>query len=92
LLAIASSLVGFACQFVGLGGLHGSVALYQLACTLVMSIIRAWLRSRRLSRDQNRLEDVPRLSESDKLDWQALDIINREELEPGTYKTTCGTW
>jgi hypothetical protein len=79
-LAITSSLVGFACQFVGFRGLHGSVALYQLACTLVMSIIRAWLRSRRLSRDQNRLDGMFRRSESQELDWQALEIVDREDL------------
>jgi hypothetical protein len=91
LLAITSSLLGFACQFVGFRGLHGSVALYQLACTLVMSIIRAWLRSRRLSRDQNRVEFLDRKSESDELDWQALDIISREEC-PGMHKAMRCTW
>ncbi len=66
--AVVSSLLGFACQFVGFRGLHGSITLYQLACTLVMSIIRALLRSRRLDRDQNLLENFDRLSESAELD------------------------
>ncbi len=75
-IAVVSSLLGFACQFVGFRGLHGSVTLYQLACTLAMSIIRALLRSRRLGRDQNLLENFTRLSESAELDWQALAILS----------------
>jgi hypothetical protein len=47
-IAISTSALGFVCQFVGLRGLHGSVALYQLASTLCMAVIRALLRSRRL--------------------------------------------
>jgi hypothetical protein len=87
LLAITFSVVGFASQFVGFRGLHGSITLYQLACTLVMSIIRAWLRSRRLQRDQNQLEGVARRSESDELDWQALDMVQNEiPFGPGMYK------
>ncbi len=74
--AIVSSLLGFACQFVGFRGLHGSITLYQLACTLVMSAVRALLRSRRLGRDQNLLEYFGRHSDSDELDWQALAIVS----------------
>ncbi len=77
-LAIVLSLLGFACQFVGFRGLHGSVTLYQLACTLVMSAVRALLRSRRLRRDQNRLESFSRDFDSDELDWQAMAIIGND--------------
>jgi peptidoglycan/LPS O-acetylase OafA/YrhL len=73
--AIVSSLLGFACQFVGFRGLHGSIILYQLACTLIMAGVRAGLRSRRLERKKNRLESFHRWSESDELDWQALSIV-----------------
>lgn len=73
-IAISSSLVGFICQFVGLRGLHGSVALYQLASTLCMAAIRALLRSRRLRLEQNRLKDLRRDVEGHELDWQALNI------------------
>lgn len=74
--AIVSSLLGFACQFVGFRGLHGSITLYQLACTLAMSVVRALLRSRRLGREQNRLESFNRMTDSDELDWQALAIVS----------------
>jgi hypothetical protein len=33
--AIAFSLAGFVCQFLGLRGLHGSITLYQLACMYI---------------------------------------------------------
>ncbi|CAG9948934.1 unnamed protein product [Clonostachys rosea f. rosea IK726] len=87
--AIVSSLLGFVCQFVGFRGLHGSIILYQLACTLIMAGVRAGLRSRRLERKKNRLESFHRWSESDELDWQALSIVgddyplkNAESVEP----------
>jgi len=73
-IAITSSILGFVCQFVGLRGLHGSIALYQLASTLCMTVIRALLRSRRLSGDQNRLKDLHRNVEGHELDWQALHL------------------
>ncbi|KAH6616137.1 hypothetical protein B0J18DRAFT_296895, partial [Chaetomium sp. MPI-SDFR-AT-0129] len=78
--AIGSSCCGFVCQFVGLRGLHGSVALYQLAVTLCMAIIRALLRSRRLSADQNRLKQR-RDIEGHELDWQALNIERMADNE-----------
>ena len=76
--AIVSSVLGFACQFVGFRGLHGSIVLYRLACILTMSIVRALLRSRRLGREQNRLEGFHRESNSDELDWQALAIVSND--------------
>ncbi|KAK4145152.1 ankyrin repeat-containing domain protein [Dichotomopilus funicola] len=71
--AIGSSCCGFVCQFVGLRGLHGSVALYQLAVTLCMAIVRALLRSRRLGADQNKLK-LRRDLDGHELDWQASNI------------------
>lgn len=85
-IAISSSLLGFVCQFVGLRGLHGSVALYQLASTLCMAIIRALLRSRRLGWELNRLRDLHRDVEGHELDWQALNI-ERSPNEAGRYRT-----
>lgn len=81
-IAIIFSILGFVCQFVGLRGLHGSVALYQLASTLCMSVIRALLRSRRLPSEENGLKDLRRDVEGHELDWQALNIeIPRNEVQ-----------
>ncbi|KAK4445311.1 ankyrin repeat-containing domain protein [Podospora aff. communis PSN243] len=84
-LAIGSSCCGFLCQFVGLRGLHGSVALYQLAITLCMAIVRALLRSRRLGANRNRLKQRRNI-EGHELDWQALNI---ERTSDGEFK---GGW
>jgi hypothetical protein len=73
-IAITSSILGFACQFIGLRGLHGSIALYQIASTLCMAVIRALLRSRRLSWEGNQLKALHRDVEGHELDWQALHM------------------
>jgi heme/copper-type cytochrome/quinol oxidase subunit 3 len=78
--AILLSVTGFVCQFAGFRGLHGSITLYQLACTLMMSIIRSVLRSRRLRRDQNLLKGFERVSDSNELDWQALCMAQDETV------------
>ena len=70
--AVTSCTLGFGCQFVGFRGVHASIALFQLAITLVMAIIRALLRTRRLPHDGNHLEARGRTVEGHELDWQAL--------------------
>ncbi|KAH7148168.1 hypothetical protein EDB81DRAFT_457528 [Dactylonectria macrodidyma] len=72
--ALISSTFGFVCQFIGFRGLHGSIALYQLGLTLLMAIIRSVLRSRRLGRENNKLEVLGRSIEGHELDWQAFNI------------------
>jgi hypothetical protein len=80
-IAITFSVLGFVCQFVGLRGLHGSIALYQLASTLCMTVIRALLRSRRLPWEANRLKNLHRDVEGHELDWQALHMeLSHDEV------------
>ncbi|KAL2266837.1 hypothetical protein VTJ83DRAFT_4114 [Remersonia thermophila] len=76
-IALVCTLAGFSCQFVGLRGLHGSITLYQLACTLVMAVIRASLRGRRVPPEDNRITGMDS-SVCCELDWQALDIVCSE--------------
>ncbi|KAK6332628.1 hypothetical protein TWF730_004288 [Orbilia blumenaviensis] len=81
--AITFSTLGFILQFIGLRGLHGSVALYQLAATLIMAFIRATLRSKRIGEGKNRLKDR-RDVEGHELDWTALQIDAAvQENKPG---------
>ncbi|CAG7989815.1 unnamed protein product [Penicillium nalgiovense] len=54
---LASTIVGFIFQFVGLRGLHASVILTQLGSTLLMSIIRTCLRTERMEPEDNRMKD-----------------------------------
>ncbi|KAK0634136.1 ankyrin repeat-containing domain protein [Immersiella caudata] len=84
--AVGCSCCGVICQFVGLRGLHGSVALYQLAVTLCMAIARALLRSRRLGAGQNRLRQR-RDVEGHELDWQAMNLERTagDEFKGGWY-------
>ncbi|RVD81541.1 uncharacterized protein DFL_009401 [Arthrobotrys flagrans] len=87
--AITFSTFGFIFQFIGLRGLHGSVALYQLAVTLIMAFIRAALRSKRIDEGKNRLEGR-REVEGHELDWIALQI-ERAAQEHGRHAPTAGT-
>ncbi|KAF3255599.1 hypothetical protein TWF128_005590 [Orbilia oligospora] len=86
--AIAFSTSGFILQFIGLRGLHGSVALYQLASTLIMAFIRAMLRSKRIDEGKNRIKDYQDI-EGHELDWIALQIdtaVYGNDQTPGTSK------
>ncbi|BCR93984.1 ankyrin repeat domain-containing protein [Aspergillus luchuensis] len=49
------TLIGFVIQFVGIRGLHASVVLAEMGATLLMSIVRACLRTKRSGSDENRL-------------------------------------
>ncbi|KAK6513482.1 hypothetical protein TWF281_005106 [Arthrobotrys megalospora] len=71
--AVIFTTVGFIFQFVGLRALHGSVPLYQLTATLIMAVIRAALRSKRIDEGKNRLKNR-RDVEGNELDWIALQI------------------
>lgn len=67
---------GFILQFVGHHGLHSSIAVAQLAATILMSGIRASLRTQRLSSSRNLLQGVP--AQGHELDWLALHIGGRD--------------
>jgi hypothetical protein len=47
------TIVAFIIQFIGLRGLHSSVQVYQLAVVLIMSTLRALLRTKRLDPSDN---------------------------------------
>ncbi|KAK0737454.1 hypothetical protein B0T21DRAFT_410905 [Apiosordaria backusii] len=88
---LVSTSLGFICQFIGFRGLHGSITLYQLALTLVMSIIRAGLRSRRLGRENNGLEVLGRDVEGHELDWQAIHLEQQANGESDDTDSTALT-
>ncbi|KAJ5372555.1 hypothetical protein N7517_004561 [Penicillium concentricum] len=54
---LASTILGFIFQFVGLRGLHASVILAQLGSTFLMAIIRTCLRTERMAPDDNKMKD-----------------------------------
>ncbi|KAK1843838.1 ankyrin repeat domain-containing protein 28 [Colletotrichum chrysophilum] len=89
-LVVGSSVSGFALQFVGLRGTHSPISLAQLGAALIMSMLRAGLRTQRLDSQGNRLSEQEisaMMISSDtlkghELDWLALHI-GREEVREG---------
>lgn len=74
LIATFITIFGFVLQFVGLRSIHSLVSLLQLAVTLLMSIIRALLRTQRLGIEQNLFRNRPDEVSGYELDWLALRI------------------
>ncbi|EEU37865.1 uncharacterized protein NECHADRAFT_88135 [Fusarium vanettenii 77-13-4] len=74
-LGVSLSLVGWMVQFIGLRGQHATVSLYQLCCTITMSIIRASIRSSR-STPKNELDHPSEEIQGYELEWQALRLIS----------------
>ncbi|CAI0649051.1 unnamed protein product [Colletotrichum noveboracense] len=73
-LATVTTLFGFVFQFVGLRAMHSAVSVLQLGAILVVSIIRAGLRTQRLRKEDNRLYNRPDEVEGHELDWLALQM------------------
>ncbi|KAJ4129833.1 hypothetical protein NW768_006803 [Fusarium equiseti] len=84
-LAIILSILGWAIQFIGLRGVHGSVALYQLAVTLTMSAVRSILRSHHTPPNNQLLNESGR-SDGHELDWQAREITYKHYPQPWDNK------
>ncbi|KAK3995331.1 ankyrin repeat domain-containing protein 50 [Cladorrhinum sp. PSN332] len=68
------SLAGYIAQFIGLRGMHASVSMAQLGITLLMSLVRACLRLRRLRPDDNKLGHVRDSVLGFELDWLATEL------------------
>ncbi|KAK2772625.1 ankyrin repeat domain-containing protein 28 [Colletotrichum kahawae] len=73
-LATVTTLFGFILQFVGLRAMHSAVSVLQLGAILVVSIIRAGLRTQRLRKEDNHLYNRPDEVEGHELDWLALQM------------------
>jgi uncharacterized membrane protein len=72
--AITLTMVGFILQFLGLRSCHSSVAIAQLALTIMMSVVRAMLRTGRLTKEEIFLADSSEHYEKHELDWLALNL------------------
>ena len=77
-IATGITMSGFILQFVGLRAMHSTVSIFQLGVTLLMSVIRASLRTQRLEKDQNLLCQRPDEVEGHELDWLALQMTKDE--------------
>ncbi|KAL2158708.1 hypothetical protein VTH06DRAFT_4190 [Thermothelomyces fergusii] len=72
--AVLAVVVGYIMQFIGLRGMNAWVSLAQLAITVVMSLLRGFLRMQRMSRKGNKLADKPDTVAGHELDWLAFSI------------------
>ncbi|KAI1394335.1 uncharacterized protein F4822DRAFT_424813 [Hypoxylon trugodes] len=59
--ALVTTVIGFVCQFLGLRACHSSVAVVQFGVTIIMSLIRAGLRTQRLRKEDNFMMNEPGL-------------------------------
>ncbi|KAK8108386.1 Ankyrin repeat-containing domain protein [Apiospora sp. TS-2023a] len=84
--AVATTVIGFICQFLGLRACHSSVAVVQLGATVTMSLVRAGLRTQRLEKEDNLLANDPDLFQGRELDFLAM-TIGRPQSESGRIKT-----
>lgn len=78
-LAVVVTMLGFVLQFIGLRYLHLAIVLAQLAVTVSMAIIRASLRTQRLSSNSNLIvPTVRKIMEGHELDYLAFVIETPE--------------
>ncbi|KAL4980586.1 hypothetical protein BDW66DRAFT_147020 [Aspergillus desertorum] len=75
ILAICVTMVGFVLQFVGLRSLHPSVIVADVGSTLLMAMVRACLRTKRLGSDANQFRK----------DERELVSRNQQELDCFAY-------
>ncbi|KAK8168572.1 hypothetical protein BKA80DRAFT_253023 [Phyllosticta citrichinensis] len=67
--AISLSICGFVLQVLGLRALHSSVSVAQLGVMVVMSAVRAGLRTRRMDIEDSPMSQDPEFYEGHELDW-----------------------
>ncbi|ERF70465.1 hypothetical protein EPUS_04743 [Endocarpon pusillum Z07020] len=77
------SICGFVVQFIGLREMHWSATIAQLSATLIMVVLRAWVRWDLASRPHSQ-----RVAQGHELDWLATRIA-REQKGPRVDK---GLW
>jgi ankyrin repeat domain-containing protein 50 len=86
-IAVIISLGGYIAQFIGLRGMNASISVAQLGVTVLMSILRASLRLRRLKSTDNQLANVPDMVRGHELDWLAFEIADLNDQKPRDEKS-----
>ncbi|KAF2137783.1 uncharacterized protein K452DRAFT_98323 [Aplosporella prunicola CBS 121167] len=88
--SVSTTMVGFLVQFLGLRACHSSVAVAQLGAILLMSFVRAMLRTERLKKDENLFNhnsEQPDLYQGHELDQLAL-WLGGDSPKPGNPPCT----
>lgn len=89
LLTVAASffsLCGFVVQFIGLRGMHWSVSVAQLGATILMTVLRAWVR-----RGLAKSPYAQQLPPGFEIDWLAMRIAQSQHREVLWRKPDNGT-
>ena len=87
--AVCVTVSGFVSQFVGLRGIHSSISVAQLGAIMVMSLVRAGMRMRRLRPDDNLLAACKDKVSGHELDWLTFHIGGadlQKDLETDHHK------
>ncbi|ORY01999.1 hypothetical protein BCR34DRAFT_574520 [Clohesyomyces aquaticus] len=89
LFTITITTVGFVLQFIGLRGLHASVSVFQISAVLIMSTLRAALRTQRLQEGVNWKAQLPSPSSNrhHELDWLSLHLAMAGSIEKHQWST-----
>ncbi|KAK8219025.1 hypothetical protein IWZ01DRAFT_524523 [Phyllosticta capitalensis] len=88
--AVLITFVGFGLQFLGLRACHSSVSVCQLGVMLVMSFVRAVLRTERLAKEDNMMNDHPDSSQGHELDWLAFRLNDDADVKQQLQITSSG--
>ncbi|KAF3935568.1 Ankyrin-2 [Dactylella cylindrospora] len=106
-IAVGTTMSAFVVQFVGLRAAHPSIILAQLGATLIMALLRAMLRSRRMDQDNDLIAShaanieryPPKLREilqGNELEFLALHILSDlpkdTPMEPTSSKIWMSMW
>lgn len=78
-LGLFLTLLGYIMQFIGVRACHSSVAVAQLGVTILMSLIRALLRTERMAKDENLLSEgsgAPATHQGHELSWLASYLVS----------------
>ncbi|SPO03464.1 uncharacterized protein DNG_06147 [Cephalotrichum gorgonifer] len=88
LLAVVAVAVGYIMQFIGLRGMKAWVSIAHLAITLTMSLLRGCLRMQRLSRNDNKLNEMPDIVAGHELDWISFEIVRQDSPKVPSWHVT----
>jgi hypothetical protein len=77
--AVVATLTGYIIQFIGIRGMEAWVSLAQLGVTILMSILRGMLRTRRLGDEDNHLRLMPDMVAGHELDWLAYRLATNDD-------------
>ncbi|KAH7399625.1 hypothetical protein BKA66DRAFT_406894, partial [Pyrenochaeta sp. MPI-SDFR-AT-0127] len=80
------TIIGFILQFIGLRGVHSAISVYQVIAVMIMSVLRASIRTKRLDATDN-FADI----EGHELDWLTFEIYRRRQHDEDAFADVMAT-